>query len=62
MLTAAEARKFAKAQKMLWTIRCHLHYLTGRAEERLTVDLQTEIAKRMGYTNRAGAVGGRAFH
>ncbi|MEQ8334811.1 [protein-PII] uridylyltransferase [Nisaea sp.] len=61
VLTAAEARKFAKAQKMLWTIRCHLHYLTGRAEERLTVDLQTEIAKRMGYTNRAGAVAVERF-
>ena len=61
VLTAAEARKFAKAQKMLWTIRCHLHYLTGRGEERLTVDLQTEIAKRMGYTNRAGAVAVERF-
>ncbi|WP_226893581.1 [protein-PII] uridylyltransferase [Nisaea sediminum] len=61
VLTAAEARKFAKAQKLLWTIRCHLHYLTDRAEERLTVDLQTEIAKRMGYTNRAGAVAVERF-
>jgi len=61
VLTAAESRKFAKAQKLLWTIRCHLHYLTGRAEERLTVDLQTEIAKRMGYTNRAGAVAVERF-
>ena len=28
-------------QNFLWTVRCHLHYLTGRAEERLTFDLQT---------------------
>ena len=61
VLTVAEARKFARAQMMLWTIRCHLHYLTGRSEERLTVDLQTEIAKRMGYTNRAGAVAVERF-
>jgi [protein-PII] uridylyltransferase len=33
-------------------VRCHLHYLTGRAEERLTFDLQPEIARRMGYRDR----------
>ena len=33
-------------------MRCHLHYLTGRAEERLTFDLQPEIARRMGYRER----------
>ncbi|MCY4591422.1 MAG: [protein-PII] uridylyltransferase [Alphaproteobacteria bacterium] len=55
MLSHAEARRFSKAQKQLWTIRCHLHYLTGRAEERLTVDLQREIADLLGYTDRSGA-------
>ncbi len=54
VLSVAEARRFAKAQKQLWTIRCHLHYLTGRAEDRLTVDLQREIATLLGYTDRAG--------
>ena len=33
-------------------MRCHLHYLTGRAEDRLTFDLQPEIARRMGYRER----------
>jgi [protein-PII] uridylyltransferase len=32
---------------LLWSVRCHLHYLTGRAEERLTADLQPEIARRV---------------
>jgi [protein-PII] uridylyltransferase len=32
---------------LLWSVRCHLHYLTGRAEERLSTDLQPEIARRM---------------
>ncbi len=54
-LRADEARQFAKAQDLLWTLRCHLHYLSGRPEERLTFDLQPEIAQRMGYTDRAGA-------
>ncbi|MEE8189567.1 MAG: [protein-PII] uridylyltransferase [Kiloniellales bacterium] len=49
-----EVRRFDKAQNHLWTLRCHLHYVTGRAEERLTFDLQQEIAPRLGYTGRAG--------
>ena len=50
-----------KAQKWLWTVRCHLHYLAGRPEERLTVDLQPEIAARCGYTDRAGQVAVERF-
>jgi [protein-PII] uridylyltransferase len=57
VLRADEARQFAKAQAFLWTLRCHLHYLTGRPEERLTFDLQPEITRRMGYADRAGASG-----
>ena len=61
VLTLSEARRFAKAQKQLWTIRCHLHYLSARAEERLTVDVQSEIARRMGYTDHAGSVAVERF-
>ncbi len=57
VLSADEARTFDKAALFLWTVRCHLHYLTGRAEERLTFDLQPAVAARMGYTDRAGARG-----
>ncbi len=61
VLSLAEARRFAKAQKQLWTIRCHLHYLAGRAEERLTVDLQREIATLLGYTDHAGSAAVERF-
>ena len=61
VLSVAEARRFAKAQKQLWTIRCHLHYLAGRAEERLTVDLQREIAATLGYTDRIGSAAVERF-
>ncbi|MFQ6017733.1 MAG: [protein-PII] uridylyltransferase [Kiloniellaceae bacterium] len=54
IFTPAEVHRFDKAQNYLWTLRCHLHYLTGRAEERLTFDLQKQIAPRMGYTVHAG--------
>ncbi len=35
-------------------VRCHLHFVAGRAEEKLTFDLQPELAKRLGYNARAG--------
>ncbi len=54
VLTDKEAQDFDKAQNLLWTIRCHMHYLAGRPEDRLTFDLQPEIARRMGYTDHAG--------
>lgn len=61
VLTAGDADVFTKAQDFLWTVRCHLHYLAGRAEERLTFDVQATIAKRMGYGDAAGARGVERF-
>lgn len=57
LLTNAERATYDKAFNFLWTLRCHLHYLTGRGEERLTFDLQPEIARRLGYTDHAGSKG-----
>jgi [protein-PII] uridylyltransferase len=54
VLTEEEYVAFAKAQDFLWTLRCVLHWTTGRAEERLTFDVQPEIARQMGYTQHAG--------
>jgi [protein-PII] uridylyltransferase len=50
LLTAEEARAIRRAWDYLWTVRFHLHYVTGRAEERLTFDLQPVVGARMGYT------------
>ncbi len=61
VLLPEEAQRFAKAQNFLWTARCHLHYLTGRMEDRLTFDVQTEIGARMGYTEHAGTKGVERF-
>ncbi len=49
-----EVRRFDKAEEYLWSLRCRLHYQTGRADERLTFDLQSALAPRMGYTRHAG--------
>ena len=54
MFSAEEDLTFAAAEDFLWTIRCHLHFLAGRAEERLTFDLQPAMAERLGYAERAG--------
>jgi [protein-PII] uridylyltransferase len=61
VLTATEVAKFAKAESFLWTIRFQLHNLTGRPEERLTFDVQAELARRMGYTDHAGSRGVERF-
>jgi [protein-PII] uridylyltransferase len=52
ILTRQALATFHRSRRFLWTVRCHLHYLTGRAEDRLTFDLQPEIARRMGYRER----------
>ncbi|MFZ5791506.1 MAG: [protein-PII] uridylyltransferase [Pseudomonadota bacterium] len=57
VFSAEEVRRFEKAEAFLWSLRFQLHYLAGRAEERLTFDLQPELAARMGYTDHAGSRG-----
>ena len=51
VFTKDEYKTFQKAEAFLWTVRCHLHYVTGRAEERLSFDVQPELAKRLGYSD-----------
>ncbi|HXS38757.1 MAG TPA: [protein-PII] uridylyltransferase [Stellaceae bacterium] len=61
VLSAREAQRFMRAQNFLWTVRCHLHFLAERAEDRLTFDRQAEVGRRMGYTDHAGARGVERF-
>jgi [protein-PII] uridylyltransferase len=51
VFTKEEFKTFQKAEAFFWTVRCHLHYMAGRAEERLSFDVQPELAKRLGYTD-----------
>ncbi len=55
LLTRIEYRQFHRAENFLWAVRCHLHSIAGRAEDRLTFDVQREIAERMRYADRASA-------
>ncbi|HEY9211442.1 MAG TPA: [protein-PII] uridylyltransferase, partial [Ancylobacter sp.] len=54
VFTAAEAAVFRRCEDFLWSVRCHLHFLTGKAEERLSFDLQREMAERLGYVAHPG--------
>ena len=54
LLTAAEFRRFDRAERFFWSVRCHLHLLAGRAEERLSFDYQPRIAEIMHYADRPG--------
>ena len=54
LLSALEYRRFERAERFFWSVRCHLHLATGRAEERLSFDRQREIAAAMHYADRPG--------
>ena len=41
-------------QHLLWRIRCSLHYLAGRREDRLLFDYQRDLADEFGFKNDEG--------
>ena len=55
LFSEAEARRLARVQGFLWSVRVHLHDLQGRADERLTFDLQPPLAERLAYRDRRSA-------
>ncbi|MDC7683002.1 [protein-PII] uridylyltransferase [Asticcacaulis sp. BYS171W] len=54
LLTEKERLAFVQAFDFLWKVRILLHVTAGRAEERLSFDLQPEIARLMGYIDADG--------
>ncbi|MBL4802066.1 MAG: [protein-PII] uridylyltransferase [Emcibacter sp.] len=61
VFSRSDYRQFQKAYNFLTTVRCHLHYVSGRAEERITFGVQKILADRLGYTDRAGLSGVERF-
>ena len=51
VFTREEYRIFQKAEAFQWNVRVHLHYLLGRAEERLSFDVQPGLAGQLGYVD-----------
>ncbi|MGG7567041.1 [protein-PII] uridylyltransferase [Rhodovulum sp. DZ06] len=59
--TEDEMHIFGEAEAFLWTVRCHLHINSGRANEQLTFDQQVEVAKRLGFEDEGGQRGVERF-
>lgn len=55
VLTEEEYKSFFTSREFLWEVRLHLHFLAGRAEERLTFDMQLPVAEAMGYHDDGNA-------
>src|SRR5262245_16554201 len=49
VFTPTEYRSFRRCESFLWTVRCQLHFLTERPEERLGFDVQQVMAERLDY-------------
>ena len=61
LFTPQELKLFERCDEFLWRVRCHLHFVAGRAEERLSFDKQRMIAERLGYVSHAGLSGVERF-
>lgn len=59
--THDEIEKFRKAHDFLWTVRCHMHLLSKRPNEKLTFDMQVEVASQLGYLDTDGLRGVEGF-
>ncbi len=54
VFTEDEFSTFKTAEDFLWSTRCTLHLITGRAMDQLTFDLQVEVAGKLGYRDQGG--------
>ena len=61
VLNADEYELFYQAETFLWTVRCLMHLITGRATEKLTFDLQVEVSEALGFRDGDGRRGVEHF-
>ena len=54
VFSKSEYNELKKAEDFLWAARCHMHYVTNKAEDRLSFDIQREIAAALDYHDRPG--------
>lgn len=54
LFTRKEQNRFIACEDFLWAVRCHLHFMTGRGDDRLSFDKQSEMAARLGYEALGG--------
>ncbi len=60
-LLKEEYQTLCDGRQLLWKIRCSLHYLAGRREDRLLFDYQRQLADEFGYKDDAQTPGNQAI-
>ncbi|MFI5015808.1 MAG: [protein-PII] uridylyltransferase [Hyphomicrobiales bacterium] len=61
LFSPEEFALFSRCEEFLWRIRCHMHFIAGRAEERLSFDMQRLVAERLKVVSRMGLSGIERF-
>ena len=56
-----ELQLYKKAEEFFWSVRCHLHFIAGRATEQISFDQQTTLAKLLKYRSHPGLAGVERF-
>lgn len=51
---SAEIKTFKRSAEFLWTVRCLMHFESGRADERLSFEIQPAIAEQLNYREDGG--------
>lgn len=51
VISRLEARQIRQHEKKLQSLRIHLHFASGRREDRLLFDFQNDLATTLGYVN-----------
>ena len=51
LMTARESREVARHERLIDDLRIRLHYLAGRREDRLVFDVQTALARELGFAD-----------
>ena len=54
VFTFRELSQFNRCEEFLLKVRCHMHFISGRAEDRLSFDLQQRLAEALNYRSRRG--------
>ncbi|MEE2526678.1 [protein-PII] uridylyltransferase [Hyphobacterium sp. HN65] len=49
LMTVTDVEKYLRASDFFWTVRFHIHDIIDGKDDRLTFDIQPEIAARMGF-------------
>ena len=57
-----ELKRFQKCEDFLWAVRCHLHFIAKRGEDKISFDRQSELAERLGLQGPCRPEACRTLH